>query len=100
MKVIFKDGIWIPPRALRGGGGGWLDVGRKCCSLCMGVVARYLRSVGAALHSPTWLPTALLRATFLTPESSQNHVPVAEFGSRTARTLFSGSFVSVGVKVC
>ncbi|KAK2853905.1 hypothetical protein Q5P01_006566 [Channa striata] len=33
----------------------------------LGVVARYLRSVGAALHSPTWLPTGRLRATFLNP---------------------------------
>lgn len=35
-----------------------------------GVVATYLRSEGAALHSPTWLPTGRLRATFPTPQSS------------------------------
>lgn len=50
------------------------DVGRKYRSLCMligelGVVARYLRSVGDALHSPTWLPTGRLRATFLSSQS-------------------------------
>lgn len=73
-------------------------MGRKCRSLCMGVVARYLRSVGAALHSPTWLPTALLRATFLTPQSFQKHLPALEFGSRTARTQLGGSFRSAGVK--
>lgn len=64
------------PSPSSGRGGGCLvgDVGRKYRSLCMligelGVVARYLRSVGAALHSPTWLPTGRLRATFLTPQS-------------------------------
>ena len=50
---------------------------RKYRSFCMlikelGVVASYLRSEGAALHSPTWLGTGRLRATFVLLNNIRN----------------------------
>lgn len=64
-----------------------------------GVVARYLRSEGAALHSPTWLPTGRLRATFLNPQSFLSSVPDLQIVSQSVQVSPCTQFLSAHRKV-
>lgn len=64
-----------------------------------GVVARYLRSAGTALHSPTWLPTARLRATFPTPQSSLFAADGLQTHSQSPRGSLYAWLLSSGAKV-
>lgn len=64
-----------------------------------GVVARYLRSAGTALHSPTWLPTGRLRATFLTPQSSLFGADGLRTNSQSPRGSLYVWLLSSGAKV-
>lgn len=65
----------------------------------LGVVARYLRSAGTALHSPTWLPTGRLRATFLTPQSSLFGADGLRTNSQSPRGSLYAWLLSSGTKV-